>query len=114
MISAGDLVDEVKFYRRNATADAYGNPSSGYEVTPYLTRRCQFRTERARERMEAGRLEASAAGIIRLRREDAVMAISPADKVEINGTAYQIRSDPLTNGRRDRVVEFNVERGVAI
>lgn len=113
-MGAAAFTDKVRFYRLNQTTDEFGGVTSGFESSPFLERRCQFRPANARERMEAGRPEASVIGVIRLRRSKAVMEVTAADKAEINGVDYQIRSDPITLGGRDLFIEFDVERGVAI
>lgn len=114
MISAGELTETVAFYRRNDTTDDYGNPTSGYEATPYFSARCKFEPLRSRERLEAGRLSGTVAGTIWLRRSADAEAITAADKAVINGVEYQLRSPPVTTGYRDRFVEMDVERGVVV
>ncbi len=110
-MSIGQLRDRVAFHRLDSTADDYGNVSSGYSATAFLTVWGGFKPERGRERLEAGRLEASHAGVLTVRSSSDTRGVTEADQVRIDGVAYQIRT--IANpDRRGRFLEMTVERGV--
>lgn len=112
-MAAGPMRDRVAFHRLNATADDYGNPTSGYAATAFLERWGAFRPERGRERLQAGRLEAAVAGVLTVRSDSGTRGVTEADKAVIGGADYQIRS--ITNpDRRGRFLEMTLERGVAV
>lgn len=71
----------------------------------------ELRLERGVERVEAGRLESSVAGVLIVRSSGATRAITAVHRAVIRGEAYQIRSN--TNPDRRRIMqEMVVEAGV--
>lgn len=113
MISLGRKTNRVAFYRPDATG-SFGDETDGYADTPYCERWCEYVPQSGRERMEAGRLEASTLAIIRLDKDSTTETITAADKAEINGVPHQVRSNPISRGVRDRMIEIEVEEGVGL
>jgi SPP1 family predicted phage head-tail adaptor len=115
-ISAGRLDRMVIFQAETQTSDGAGGYSLSWSTV--LTAWAEFRPERGRERIEAGRLEAALGGVLRVRSSVASRAITEGNRVLIpptgeaaeDGETYQIRSisDPDRQFR-----EMTVEKGVA-
>lgn len=111
-MASGSMRDRVEFFRLNATADEYGNETSGFAEAAFLSRACEFMPEMGRERMEAGRPESSGMAKIRVIRDSETAAVTTADKAVIRGEDYQVRYiEPHSHGR-DRYMLL--ERGVAV
>lgn len=110
MPRAGQMNRRVTFQQEVAVADAGGGRehawSGGFTVWG------QFMPESGRERLEAGRLEAALAGVLRVRSSIQARTITASHRVLIDGAAHQIRSIANPDQRR-RFIEFVVERGVA-
>lgn len=106
MIPAGKLVNSCRFERRNETADAYGNVSTGWATL--VSRKGWLKFGSSRERIEGGRTESAVMGTLWLRADAATRAITAADRVEIDGAMYAIRSAvaPAQTGRVEMVVEL--------
>lgn len=109
MMSAGKLSERVAFYRATATG-GFGDTSDGFADAPYCERWCQYVPQTGRERIEAGRDEASTLGVIRLRKDSTTETISAADKAVINGVPHRIVSKPISRGQRDRMIELEVDQ----
>jgi SPP1 family predicted phage head-tail adaptor len=107
---AGHLRSRCAFERRDATADIYGNTSSGWVAL--VTVSGGLSVERGRERMDAGRLESAVGGVLTVRSSSETRAITAADRVTIVGDVYVIISitDP---DQRGATLEMLVERGGA-
>lgn len=108
----GSMRDRVAFHRLNATADIYGNPTSGYEESPFLTVWASLREGRGRESVESGRLEVATTAVVTVRSSVDTRAIGLDDQARIDGQKYQIRSI-VNPDRRGRFLEMVVERGAA-
>jgi SPP1 family predicted phage head-tail adaptor len=108
MAGAGALDKRVTFQTPGKTPDGQGGNVVGWANV--LTVWGEFVPERGAERLEAGRLQEAAAGILRIRSSSASRAIGPSHRVLIAGIAHQVRSiaDPDNQFR-----ELVVERGVA-
>lgn len=112
-MSIGQMKKRVTFHRPLAADDGYGNPTSGFDPTPYLSVRGHWRPERGREALAAGRLESVVAGVLRVRGSSASAAITTADRATFDGEDYQIRA--ITNpDQRGRWYELRIERGAAV
>ena len=117
MIPAGRLRDEVAFQRVVAGDDGYGNTVSGWadiEVAPGvpLIEWAEVRVTSGRERVAAGRIEASRTATIRIRASSEVAGLTEADRVIAQGQVWNIRGiAPAGNDRE--LLELLVEGGVA-
>jgi len=103
--------DRVQFQSRVPLDDGYGNVTDGFDDkgTPLW---CNFRETLGKERVEAGRVQASNTGTLRLRDSSASRAITEADVALIRGQAWNIRSIvPVMD--RGAYIEMLLEGGVA-
>ncbi len=109
-MAAGPLRDRVTFQVEAAISD--GGGGSALSWSDALTVWGGFSPGRAREQLEAGRLEGPVAGVLKVRSSTETRTITTAHRAMIDGEAYQIRS--ITNpDRQNRFLEILVERGVA-
>lgn len=117
MVAAGVLEQRVRFERQVVGADdGFGNTLPG-TWTALFTCWASFRPENGRERLEAGRLEATMRGILRVRRSTDSKGVTAADRVVFVAGRYvgmvcQIRSTPMASVDGS-VIEFVLEQGVA-
>lgn len=110
-IHAGALNKRVTFRQRVDTPDTGGGFSS--EWKDELIELANFRPERGAERLQAGRITATLAGLLTVRSSAATRAIDETQSVMIDGEPYQIRS--ISNpDQRDHMLEMSVERGSAL
>lgn len=110
MARAGLFRKRVTFQKEIRAADGGGGfeRSWGADLVVWG----QFTPERGQERLDAGRLEASLGGILRVRGSTQTLAITTAHSVLIDGERFQVRS--IANpDQRDAVLEMTVEKGVA-
>lgn len=106
---AGPLRKRIRFERGSKTAD--GGGGSSLQWLQFLEVWGSFAPERGRERVEAGRLEAAVAGIVRIRSSLSARQILTSDRAVFDGVPHQIRS--ITNpDQRNKYLELVVERGV--
>ncbi len=106
----GSFRKRVVFQSQNQTADGGGGFTTTWSNR--ITVWGQFTPERGRERIEAGRLEASVAGILDIRSSTETQAVTEEYRVQIDDVPYQIRS--ITNkDQRNQFLEIVVERGTA-
>lgn len=101
----------LAFHRLDATPDEYGNTSSGWSETPFLTVWAELRETMARERMEGGRLDSAQTAKAYIRFSPESQAITTADQARSNGREYNIRGIVNIN-ERNRTLELTLERGV--
>lgn len=88
MLPAGSLEHRVTFQRRmTGAADAYGNVLSGW--VDIVTRDAAFAPARGREQVEAGRLESTVAGVLKVRRCSVTSLITAADRAVFTRGPYQ-------------------------
>jgi len=106
----GRMRDRVSFHRLNTTGDDYGNPTSGYSATAFLTVWGKMAPERGRERVEGGRLQSEVSAVLTVRSSSDARGVTEADEARVDGVRYQIRG--ITNpDRRGRFLEMTLERG---
>lgn len=110
-MAAGPLRDRIAFKQKVETADGQGGYSAAW-VTQF-TVWGSFRPMRGREQMEAGRLESSVEGVMRVRSSPTTRQIEADWIAVLDSVDYNIRwvSNP---DRRDRFLEIAVQRGVAV
>lgn len=110
MARAGTLNKRVTFQRRVVTDDGGGGHSR--EWSNLVEVWGGFSPERGSERLEAGRLQGSLFGVLRVRSSATTRTVTVDDRVMIDGVAHQIRSVANTD-QRNRMLDILVERGVA-
>lgn len=96
--------------RSTGTTDDYGNPHQSW--VPLLSAWGDVLESLGRERLAAGRIEASKTATIRLLVSTATAAITAADRVLARGSVWNIRSVAAV-GRDNALIELLVEEGVA-
>lgn len=108
--------EPVLFERKGGDGlrDELGNLPGEWE--PLLSARGWLRETRGKERIEAGRLEASATATLRLKVSPTGPAwqITAADRVSVRGHIWSIVSAPIDPEGRGTVIEFTLERGGAV
>ncbi|QIB32639.1 phage head closure protein [Ancylobacter pratisalsi] len=106
MTRAGDLNKRARFERSTPAPDgAGGNVLVWSEL---ITVWAQFSPERARERLQAGRLASMFGGVVRIRSSQATREITQKDRVVLDGVIYNIRSVANPDQRHD-MLEMGVE-----
>jgi SPP1 family predicted phage head-tail adaptor len=111
MIDAGSLRDRVTFQRLVAGDDGYGNVFTSWNPS-YLTVWANVRETSGKERVDAGRIEASRTATIRVRRSPDTLGLTEADRVLARGALWNIRSIAEIGSDRD-VLDILCEAGVA-
>ena len=117
MPAAGMLQDRARFDQRVAGADdGYGNTLPA-TWTAIVTRWASFRPDFGNESEEAGRLESTMRGTLRVRRDAVTEGITPAARVvfvagHYMGMEAQIRAIKPTPDGAD--IEMTLEFGVAV
>lgn len=113
---ARNFREPVRFQRKSSdgTRDDFGNLSG--EWAELLSARGWLRETPGKERIEAGRLEASATATLRLRVTPTGPAwqITAGDRVEARGHLWKIASAPIDPEGRGTIIEFILERGGAV
>lgn len=107
-MAAGGMRARVVFERSVTAPDGAGGQSVGW--SELYACRGHYRPERGRERIEAGRMEASLAGVLRVRSCIAARDVGEADRVLIDDVVFQIRSTSNPD-QHNRYLEMSVERG---
>lgn len=102
---AGLLDKRARFQYALETADGAGGASK--EWTDHATLWAQFSPERARERIQQGRIGENYAGVIRIRYSEIADQITSAFRVLLDGVTYNIRDRVVL--RRDGMIELSVE-----
>lgn len=76
---AGDLTARVKFQRRAASGDAYGNPVAGWEDLG-ISRACALVPTRGGEQVQAGRVAGKASWDCWVRSDPATRTLRTGDR----------------------------------
>lgn len=105
-MKAGLLNTLAQFEALTSVADGAGGYTEVW--TPYLQAWAQFSPERARERVQGGRLESAFAGVLRIRSSIAARQITQKHRVAVDGVTYNIRSNANPDQRND-MLEFSIE-----
>lgn len=108
---AGKLRDRITFQAASQVADGGG----GFETAwlDQFTVWGQLMVGSVRERLEAGRLEASATAILRIRWSNQALQIKADWRAVIRGQTYNIRQLPEDPTRKRQWVDIQIETGVA-
>ena len=87
---SGQLRERIIIERQSEAPDEYGNVTG--EWADQMTVWADIRETTGKEKVEAGRVEASRMATIRVRRSSQTAAITEADRVQARGVAWNIRS----------------------
>lgn len=111
-MAAGRRNRRVSFHRLDSTTDDYGNVSTGFSATPFLTVWGELRDMRGAERDEGAGLSSIVRSELRVLYSADTAAVTEADQVRVGSRVYNIRSiDNPDEINRDLVMVL--ERGVA-
>lgn len=103
---AGTLNKRARFEALVEASDGAGGFSRSWQ--PIMTVWASFTPERARERVQGGRLESAFAGVLRIRSSTAARQITQKHRVVVDDVTYNIRSSANPDQRND-MLEFSVE-----
>lgn len=107
-MAAGKLNKRIKFRSEVETSDGYGG--SALSWSDLATVWGSFRPERGSEKVKAGRLSETLAGVMTIRSSTMTRQITTAYIAVLDDEDYQIRS--ISNpDQRNRFLELVVERG---
>lgn len=104
---AGDLNKRVVFHSLTREDDGGGGATENW--SEFITVWGQFSPERGRESIQAGRLDAQAAGVLRIRSSSTTRQITATHRVTIDGTTYGIMATPINPDGRNVMLEMKVE-----
>lgn len=111
MIRGGRMRDRCRFERPVAQKDAYGNAYNGW------VKACEvwgwFTPTPGSEAAQAGRLESTSTGTLRVQGSPKTALIDASYRVWIKSKVYNIRGLPIDAERRGQEIDFLVEAGVA-
>lgn len=109
-MKAADLRERITIQRQTETVDEYGNVTGAW--ADHLTVWADIRETLGKEKVEAGRVEASRTATIRVRRSSATAGITEADRIQARGAAWNIRSIAQVD-RAGAMLEMLCEAGAA-
>lgn len=111
MVKAGQYRERAEFQRLSeGSVDAYGNVYSGW--TSLTTRWADMRETTGKESIEGGAMLNTGIATMRVRSDSTTQAITTADRVVIRGSTWAIKG-LVQIDRKNTVLEFKLERGVA-
>lgn len=105
-MKAGTLNKRATFQRFTSVSDGAGGSTK--EWTDYVTVWAQLSPERAREKIQQGRITDSSAGVLRVRSSSVTRLIDGAHRVIVSGVVYDVKSHANPDQRND-MLEFVVE-----
>lgn len=118
MATQGSMTKRVTFQRDTGTIGVGGSKTRHWTDIPGLIRvPVEYRAQRGRERLQAGRLEATTAGIVTVQGCDAVRGLTPGDIMVVHEQSGDIphRIYSIENpDQRSRDYEIVVEKGVQL
>ncbi len=118
MATQGSMSKIATFQRDTGTVGVGGSKVRHWTNIPGLVRvPVEYRPQRGRERVQAGRLEAATVGFITLQACDAVRGLTPADIMVVHERTGDVphRIYSIENpDQRDRDYELVVEKGVQL
>jgi SPP1 family predicted phage head-tail adaptor len=109
-VRVGNLRDRVTFQRATSGDDGYGNVITGW--ADHLTVWADIRETLGKERVDAGRIEASATATVRIRASAASRGLTEADRMIGRGVTWNIRSI-VEVGNNRALLDVLCEKGVA-
>jgi len=110
-VRRGNIRERVTFERYTTDeTDIHGNPVSGWAV--HLTVWADVRETLGKEKVDAGRVEASNTATFRIRASAASRALTEADRAIARGSTWNIRSI-VPVGNKGAMLDLLCEKGVA-
>lgn len=88
------------------TPDGAGGSTSTWQ--PYTTVWAQFSPDRAREKIQQGRIADNQSGVLRIRSSTTTRAINDTHRVVLDGVTYNVKSNSNPDQRSD-VIELLIE-----
>lgn len=111
-MTAGSLRERISVERLTVGDDGYGNTVTAWGEEPYLTVWANVRETLGKERVDAGRVEASQTATIRIRASSDSRSITAADRIVSRGVTWNIRSVSEVGNDR-KMLDILCEAGVA-
>lgn len=105
-MKAGTLNKRATFLSQVAVSDGAGGSTVSWQE--YVTVWAQLSPERAREKIQQGRIADAQAGVLRVRSSTATRLIDGKYRVVADGVVYDIKSHANPDQRND-MLEFIVE-----
>ncbi|WP_407122753.1 phage head closure protein [Bradyrhizobium sp. STM 3561] len=105
-MQAGTLNKRATFRSLVTTPDGAGGQTQSW--LDYITVWAQFSPERARERLQEGRIADNQAGVLRVRSSTATRLINDTYRVVLDEVTYNVRSHANPDQRND-MLEYIVE-----
>lgn len=102
---SGSLDTRVTFRQLSSVDDGIGGRINSW--IDFRSVWAQFSPERARERIQQGRMNEVQAGVVRVRITDAMESVDNKCKVLIGGILYNVKSATVVES--DNMIEFAVE-----
>ena len=103
---AGPLNKRATFQALTATPDGAGGTTTSW--TDYVTVWAQFLPDRAREKIQQGRIADNQSGVLRIRSSTQSRAMDDTYRVVLGGVTYNVRSHTNPDQVND-VLEFLLE-----
>ncbi|WP_282026855.1 phage head closure protein [Limimaricola cinnabarinus] len=107
---AGSLRDRITIQRQTETTDDYGNTVGAW--ADLVSVWADVRETTGKEKVAAGRVEASRTATIRVRKSSATAGITEADRLTARGETWNIRSIAQAD-RKGVMLDLLCESGVS-
>lgn len=105
-MKAGTLNKRATFQSLVTTPDGAGGSTTAW--ADYVTVWAQLSPERAREKIQQGRIADNQAGVLRVRSSTATRLIDGTYRVLVDGITYNVRAH-INPDQRNDMLEFAVE-----
>ena len=105
-MKAGLLNKRATFLSLASVSDGAGGSTLSWQE--YVTVWAQFSPERAREKIQQGRIADNQAGVLRVRSSAATRLVDGKYRVVVDGVTYNVRGAANPDQRND-MIEFVVE-----
>lgn len=105
-MKAGTLNKRARFESQVAVSDGAGGSTLSWQE--YVTVWAQLSPERAREKIQQGRIADNQTGVLRVRSSSATRLIDGKYRVVVDGVTYNVRAVINPDGRND-MLEILVE-----
>jgi SPP1 family predicted phage head-tail adaptor len=105
-VRAGSLNKRATFQSLQSVSDGAGGSTQSWQ--DYVTVWAQLSPERAREKIQQGRIADNQAGVLRVRSSTATRLIDGTYRVLVDGVVFNVRSNINPDSRND-MLEFLIE-----